>query len=435
MLVIAILWDEPWDGRKDDMTKPKRKTRSIHRINPANVMKLAAGKMHCDGGGLWLRKTGKTSGSWAFRYQIDKVAHELGLGGINTVNIEEARDEALRLRKLHKAKERIDPLAQKRADAAKKEIKAVATTTFRERAEEFIKTQSPGWSSAKHAAQWTQSLKAYAFPLIGDLPIGDIDEEAIKAVLRQPVDGTIFWYARPETASRVLSRIKCILDASKRASDNPARWDNLKNDFVSRKKAEKGQERHHPAMPYAEVPAFLKALRERESVAARCLEFTILCACRIGESRLATFGEIDFDSRTWTIPATRVKTREAHQAPLAPRAIEILQALRREGGKDDELIFPGRGGVAVSDKSVRECVPAGYTTHGFRSTFDIWASERGYPADVIDTALTHKIGSKVQRAYRRTTFLDKRRELADTWCRFCSGETAVILPMKIAHVG
>ena len=203
----------------------KRVTRTIHKLRPLDVMRLEAGK-HGDGGGLWLMKDSKTTGRYAYRYELDGKAHELGIGSMNTFSLAEARDRAKAFRRL--LKDGGDPLAERRAAKARKKIEAAAAVTFEDFAREYIESHRAGWSNAKHEKQWQQSLEAYAFPIIGGMSIGAVDTEAVKRVLLQPVGGKPFWDARRETASRVRSRIELILGAAKisgkREGDNPAKW-------------------------------------------------------------------------------------------------------------------------------------------------------------------------------------------------------------------
>jgi integrase len=403
-------------------------------------MKLGVG-VHGDGGGLWLRKTGKDSGSWCYRYQINKKAHEVGLGGINTVSLVEARAAALELRKLYKTtKERVDPLAKKRADAAKAKIEKAAAVTFKDFASEYIETHRAGWSNAKHAWQWSQTLRDYVHPLIGDMPVAAIDTEAVKRVLLQPKNGATLWMAKPETASRIRSRIEKILGAAaiskQRVGDNPAKWaGHLEHVFVSRKKAEKGQERHHAALPYNEVPGFMAELRKREDIAARALEFCILTGARIGEVRLAVWDVIDLPNKLWIIPATKMKMREKHEIPLCDRALEILKLVEGESG----YVFPSRGGAPLSDRTILGTVTSirpGFTTHGFRSTFRDWAGDcTEHPRDICEMSLSHQVGSKTENSYRRSRSLDKRRKLLDDWSRYCGGQTADICEFLSKRTG
>lgn len=407
-------------------------SREIHKLSAGKVAKSGKGKL-CDGGGLWLVKDGKTGGRWSFRYQFEGKSHELGLGSIHTISLTEAREKAKQLRKLQDKK--IDPLKDRRDKAARARIEEASATTFKDFAKDHIDRNRAKWSNIKHEKQWTQSLAAYVFPLIGDLPIAAIDTEAVKRVLQQHVDGVPFWSARPETASRVRNRIEKILDAAKvsgkREGENPAKWKgHLEHLFASRNETEKGEKRHLAAMPFAEVPAFMEALRRQEGVAARLLEFAILAAARPGEARALPWSEINLPDRIWTCPASRMKNRKEHEVPLPARAVEILEALKADS--TGKYVFPGRGGHLVSDKAMRRLMAAmgqgDYTVHGFRSSFKDWASEATeYPREVSEMALAHKVGSAVEQAYMRTKLFNRRRAIMDDWSTFCGGPTGTVL--------
>jgi len=389
-------------------------------------MKNDRGK-YGDGYGLWLIKDSKVTGRWAFRYMRNGKAHELGLGSIHTISLSKAREKAKQLRELQV--EKLDPLEERRATAARKKIEEAAAVTFRQFAEEYIASHRAEWSNLKHEKQWTQSLEAYAFPLIGDLPIAAVDTDAVKAVLLQKIDGVPFWNARPETASRVRSRIEKILGAAKISGkakgDNPARWeDYLEHVFTSRAKTEKGEKRHLAAMPFAQLPSFMQALREQEGTVARLLEFTILTAARTEEARSLPFSEIDFPNRVWTIDARRMKNRKEHRVPLPDRAVAILEALKADSA--GKYVFAGPGDRPVSDKAMRRLLAvmgqSNYTVHGFRTSFTTWVADCTECAtEVRKAAVSHAVGDATEAAYQRGSFFDRRRKLMDDWCRFCSG--------------
>jgi integrase len=225
------------------------------------------------------------------------------------------------------------------------------------------------------------------------------------------------WEATPETGSRLRARIERVLDWSIvgkfREGPNPARWDGHLEHRLKRKPKAK----HHAAMPWAELPAFMGELRERDGISARALEFTILTASRTGETIGARWQEINLDKRVWTIPAERMKGGQEHQVPLCDRAVEILHGLK---GKvpNENFCFPLSNMAML--QMLRGISPNGFTVHGFRSTFRDWAGERtNYPKDVIEFALAHKLPDKVERAYRRETAVDKRRSLMQAWCKHC----------------
>jgi integrase len=265
------------------------------------------------------------------------------------------------------------------------------------------------------------------------LPVAEIDLGWVLSVL-EPI-----WHDKTETASRVRGRIESVLDWAAvrgyRSGENPARWrGQLQHVLPARGQIARPE--HHPALPYAELPQFLTALRERQGVAAKALEFTILTAARTGEVIGAKWDEIDFAAKIWTIRADRMKARREHRVPLSDRALEIVKSLPRENGNDHVFIGPRAGGLsnmamaALLERMDRTDI----TVHGFRSTFRDWAAERtGHANHVVEMALAHVVGNKVEAAYRRGDLFEKRRRLMADWAQYClsrpaaEGERVVIL--------
>ena len=254
--------------------------------------------------------------------------------------------------------------------------------------------------------------------------IDEITTEDVLRVLR-PV-----WTRTPESASRLRNRIERVISFAQSHGhihpdrSNPARWvGHLENLLVGRKHTDRG---HHAALPYASVPAFVDELRKVETVAARALEFGILCATRTGETRGAQWTEINWEARTWTIPGERMKERREHIVPLSDRALEILREL--EATRESDCVFPGRGGP-ISDKTthmlLRTMRRGAASVHGFRSTFRDWCGDQtSVSRELAEEALSHAIGSAVERAYRRSTSLEKRRALMSAWAAYCDGSPA-----------
>src|SRR5262249_40962216 len=235
------------------------------------------------------------------------------------------------------------------------------------------------------------------------------------------------WTTKPETASRLRGRIEAVLDWAKargyrNGAENPARWkghlDHLLPALAKVRRVE-----HHAALPYAELPSFLSTLRERQDVAARALEFTILTAARVGEALGARWSEVNLLDKTWTVPAAHMKAGKDHRVPLSDRALAILEEMQAHRTGDDGYVFPSsRAGVSVSDWTVRELVEdLGVTVHGFRSSFRDWCAEcTNFPSEVAEIALAHTVGSKVEAAYRRSDMFEKRRRLAEAWSAYCT---------------
>jgi integrase len=181
---------------------------------------------------------------------------------------------------------------------------------------------------------------------------------------------------------------------------------------------------HHPAMPADDVPAFMVELYEAGSSAARALAFTILTAARTSETRGATWKEIEGD--TWVIPAARMKEGREHKVPLAPQALALIG----ERGKPDAYLFPGQSrGTKLSPTTqmvlLRRTRP-GFTVHGFRSTFADWCGDQGYPRELVEMALAHKVGDATEQAYRRGTLVNRRREMMEEWAAFACGIQALL---------
>jgi integrase len=244
------------------------------------------------------------------------------------------------------------------------------------------------------------------------------------------------WAIIPETMSRTRGRIERVLDwcsvRGYRSGDNPARWRGfLENALPARQKIAKTQ--HHPALPYAELPAFLATLRKHEGIAVHALEFAILTVARTGEVVRARWCEINFSEKTWTVPAARMKAKKELRVPLSGRAIELLHGAYREDG--NPYIFVGADkGNSLSDSAMnsllRRMNRTDITVHGFRSTFRDWAAERtNYQNHVVEQALAHQVGSGVERAYRRGDLFDKRRKLMEAWATYCASK-----PVKTGEV-
>jgi integrase len=297
--------------------------------------------------------------------------------------------------------------------------------TFRRCAEQYIESHKPSWSNPKHAAQWSATLETYAYPVLGNIAVDKISNgdgtDLVMKVL-QPI-----WHTRTETASRLRGRIESVLDWSKargyREGENPARWRGHLDKLLPGKR-KIAPVKHHPAMPYIDIPGFMKRLRKIEGNAARALEFTVLTAGRTSETLMAKRSEIDLKARMWTVPAGRMKKRKEHRVPLCDRAVAIIKAT------SGDYLFPGtRPGRPLSKDAMSELLktmgisPNDVTTHGFRSTFTDWAAETThYPKELRDLATAHKIGDQVEAAYRRGDMLAKRHALMRDWERYCNGE-------------
>ena len=353
------------------------------------------------------------------------------------VTLERARKRARELREmLLDGKDPKEVLQAARLDRGK-------NRTFQQCAIDFIDNKRAEWKNGDHAAQWTQSLEAYVFPLIGKMSIADIDTEHVLNVLRQKVTtkegGTdSFWNSKTETASRVRGRIEAILSWAeymryRPEGKNPASWkDGLKNALPAPSKVQKIK-KHHPALPHARIGEFMAILRKLDEIIARALEFSILTAARSGETMGALWSEIDLEGKMWTIPANRMKAGKEHQVPLSNAAIELLQALPRFKRSDHnnglDYVFPApRGGKLSPMGSFKLLRRVGFgevTQHGFRSTFREWAGEvSNHSREVIEHALAHKLKDKAEASYQRGTLWPKRIKLMEDWANYCDPELA-----------
>lgn len=391
-------------------------------LTPMGVKNAKPGR-HVDGGGLHLVVRPNGNRFWVFRYKAAGRLRETGLGtasGADAVSLAEARDKAAALRLTVKAG--TDPLEERKAAAAAKRQEEAAALTFRMIAERHIAANEGSWRNEKHRQQWKNTLATYAYPVIGDLPVAEIDTPHVLKVI-EPI-----WQAKPETADRVRGRIEVILDGAKargyRTGENPARWrGHLSQILPARTALSRG---HYRAMPYEAIPAFMAILRANGSVSAKALEFTILTAARTGEAIGAQWSEIDLERGLWAIPAERMKAGRDHTAPLSPRAVEILRSLQ---GADAKWVFIGQQGGRLSQMAMAmllrrleasDAKGQPVTVHGFRSAFRDWAAEcTAYAHEVAEMALAHTIESKVERAYRRGNLLEKRRRLMADWSRYC----------------
>ena len=309
-----------------------------NKLTARSVASISKPGMHGDGENLWLVVTPSQTKNWVFRYTFLGKAHAMGLGTVSLVSLQEARQKAQDARRL--LFDGIDPLEKRKADAVAQRLAQASSITFQKAAEEYIKSHKAGWKSAKHAAQWSSTLKTYAYPEFGDLPIANIDVGLVMRVI-EPI-----WSKKPETASRLRGRIEAVLDWAKvrgyRAGENPATWKgNLDHLLPARSKVRRIK--HHAALPFAETGDFIKELRDQPGTASRAFEFTILTACRTGEVLGATWAEIDLDKKSWTIPAERMKGGREHRVPLSERALNILKAVGQENSmEEDRPLFPGQ---------------------------------------------------------------------------------------------
>ena len=348
---------------------------------------------------------------------LDGRARAMGLGPLSLVSLADAREKAQELRKQAHV-HRVDPI-----DARKASRGQTVSMPFKECATAYIKAHKAGWRNTKHAAQWASTLESYAYPVLGDLPVHQIDTGTLMRVL-DPI-----WQTRTETASRLRGRLESVLSWATvrgyRSGENPARWrGHLDKLLPKRSKVQKVD--HHAALPYAELPGFYSGLRKQVSMGALALRFAILTAARTGEVIGARWSEIDMDSAVWTVPEGRIKAQREHRVPLSQEAIRALKAAKKLQSDDDvEVVFEGLRGKAMSNAGMSAVLKrmkrTDVTVHGFRSTFRDWCAEQtAFPREIAEAALAHVLSNKAEAAYQRGDLLERRRTLMDAWARFAA---------------
>jgi integrase len=396
-----------------------------NKLSSAAIRAASKPGLYGDGHGLYLQISVFDTKSWVFRYMLDGVARKMGLGALHTVSLAEARKRAAAWRlKVHDG---VDPIDERKVARGRHKVEMARAITFKGCAEKYIEANRAGWKNAKHTSQWVATFNETrrgkkVFPAatqaINDLPVSAINTGLVLKAL-EPT-----WATTPETASRCRSRIELVLDWAKvrgyRDGENPARWrGHLDKILPARAKVQRVE--HHPAIPYVEMPEFMSALRARDGVSARALEFAIMTAARSGEVIGAKWTEIDLEARLWTIPGERMKAGREHRIPLSEPALAILEALPRES---DFVFLGGRVRRPLSDRAMLDIVHAicgaGATVHGFRSSFRDWAAEQtSYPHELCEIALAHAVGNKVDAAYRRSDMMERRRRLMQDWATYC----------------
>jgi integrase len=305
------------------------------------------------------------------------------------------------------------------------DLAAAPALTFRQCAEQYIEAHKGSWSGPRHLHHWKTSLATYVYPVLGDVPVAEINGNGKGTDLIMRVIEPL-WARKTATASKVRGRIENVIDwctaRGYREGANPARWRGHLDKLLPAK-GKIAPTKHHAALPYAEVPSFMAKLRAIDDTAARGMEFAILTAARISEALGARRSEIDRKARMWVIPAARMKTRKEHRVPLSDAALSIIDAAPKGG----DYLFPRpQGNKPLSETRVRALFQrlgiSGITRHGFRSSFRDWAAELGnYPNELLEMALAHAVGDRVEAAYRRGDMLRKRHQLMADWERFCNG--------------
>lgn len=401
------------------------------------VRQLRGAGRYPDGGGLYLQITPSGARSWIFRYRVAGRERQMGLGPLEFVSLSDAREKArvARLQRYHGE----DPLGAsvgRRTKIVSAEPKGV---TFEAAMSAYIDTNKAAWRNEKHIRQWSSTLDAYAVPHFGAKLLSDIETADVLKALK-PI-----WLTKAETASRLRGRIEAILNWGAvqgfRQGENPARWKgHIEMILPAKSKVAKVK---HAALDYKAMHAFMTAMEQQGGVGVLALRFVILTAARTGEVIGADWSEIDLENKVWIVPASRMKAGREHRVPLSRPAMDILERQRAawleiearrhrktvaEGdlGPTGPVFWGQRAGKGLSNMALlavmRRMGHGDLTSHGFRSTFRDWAAEEtDVPSEVVEMALAHTIGNKVEAAYRRGDLFEKRRSLMDRWAAACAG--------------
>ena len=396
------------------------------KLTAVAVKQLKKTGLHSDGDGLYLKVQASSdpeqpNKSWIYRWGAGGK-NTIGLGALKDVSLADARDQAGEYRR--QLRKGLDP----RVERDKNRAPAKDELTFQKAAEIFIASKADGWKNKKHTEQWTNTLKTYAYPVIGAVPCADVTTDQIVDVLR-PI-----WSTKNETATRVRGRIENIMDWASvmghRTLENPARWKG-KLQVLLPTISKRRRVQHHPAMPYQDVPALFKTIGENPILSARALVFCILTATRTTEVIEAKWSEFDLDNETWLIPKDRMKKDKEHRVPLSPQAVEVLKSITRIEGST--WVFNGRSRrkdqvkvpQPLSNAAMLRFLqgPLGFenlTVHGFRSSFRDWAGETSdHKREVIEQALAHSLADQAEAAYQRGDYLQKRKILMNDWADYC----------------
>ena len=403
------------------MGRSTMKNLQTHKLAVTSIEKLLPG-MHHDGLNLYLqvsrnKVTGKVSRSWIYRYRLGGVSHDMGLGAYPRIGLSGARRlaEGVAMQLV----QGIDPIKARRAQRAlKRDSDAKTRMTLKRAISTYLSIKKSKWGKAQKD-KWESPLRLHVYPKFGGKHVSEVDEKVVRAIL-EPL-----WGDREATARKIRERLYSVLQWGMYMGHiprgpNPAEWkDALDTHFQAGKKTI-----NRAAMPYVEVPGFMKALTDKTTVAAKALRFLILTATRTNEVLGAMWSEIDLDGKIWTIPGSRMKSGKEHKVPLSSSAITIIESM--QAVQISDYVFPGTMNDQPLDETILRYVKTqmGYnsiTIHGFRSSFKDWCSEEtDYPNEVSEMALAHSINSAVEAAYRRGSLFKKRIQLMGDWGKYCS---------------
>ena len=364
--------------------------------------------------------------SWIYRYTINCRTRAMGLGPVRKVSFDDAKKLSRKIRVL--LDDGIDPLAERDRIKQAKEVEQAHRMTFRQCAQAYIEAHRAGYKNPRSAAQWTASLETYAYGLMGNKPVADIDVPTIKKVI-EPI-----WKTKNETASRVRGRIEKVLGwatvSGYRHGENPARWTSHLSEIFPKRSAVR-KIKHHPALPYAELPEFMRLLKNTPGIGSWVMRLVILTATRTTEARAIAWSEINMEQKLWQIPASRMKASRDHRIPLSEPVLDILRfmkALNDAKTEPSKYVFPGQKQGSHPSEAImlallkridrKDIVP-----HGFRSSFRDFVAERTtFPREVAEAALAHKLKDKTEAAYQRGDYLEKRGEMMAVWATYCMSE-------------
>ncbi len=406
----------PWPPASTAMPKKAKE------LTPLAVKRLHTPGLHAVGGvsGLHLQISCNGARSWIIRITVGTRRRDMGLGGFPDVQLAEARAKARAVRA--DVKNGVDPVAAREAARLALKTHQRSNISFKAAAHEYVSLHASAWRNSKHKQQWRNTLETYAFPHIGNKDVRDICINDLVTIL-VPI-----WTTKTETATRLRGRIEVILAWATvrgyRTGENPAKWGGNLATILPKPKMV-AEITHHPALPASEIPAFMMRLKTQKFMAAYALQFLILSAARSGEVLGATWEEINFETRVWTIPAKRMKAGKEHRVPLTFAALELLNTLPGAHLRKGGFIFKSPRGGKLSDMAMTQLlrrmkIPA--VPHGFRSTFRDWVAEKtNFSSDVAEMALAHKIPSKVEAAYRRGDLFEKRYSMMTAWSQYVLG--------------
>jgi len=408
--------------------------RLIQQLTEAKIRTLTKIGFHPDGAGLYMQIRSGGARSWIYRFTLNGRTRDQGLGRLADVSLVKAREKASAARAL--VDDGIDPIEHTRAQAIIPAApKRRSSPTFEEVAESYMADRLKRLRSEIHRHQWRQTLRDYAYPIIGAMGVDVVTTNDVLAVLK-PI-----WESKCETAARLRGRIERILARATvegyRSGANPATWRGHLQEALP-PRSEVQPVKHFRAMDYQDVPAFMAELGQIDTVAAASLRFLILTAARTGEVIGARWNEVDWNEKTWTVPAARAKTGRNHVVPLSTGAVAVLRGVEPLQGSGDDFIFPGRKGAAQSCMTLlsllQRRMKRAVTAHGFRSSFRDWCGDAaGVPRDLAEASLAHVIKDQVERAYRRKTAIERRRAVMQQWCDYCLPPSTTVVDIAQAR--